>query len=219
MARGVKIEDWETEEALALLKSVSSLTMEEIATRVIGLKSRRTLYNWCRKSEAINKALQQKVDEETRREVEAEVIKSCFDRKMKVKTKKQTLDRDGVVHDLVEEREIALPAYKTALAGGKAANDAGVLTLLCLIANVYDTNLYKRGGDEGVRFAREYARALLATGDPSLSQICQMDVALTERNLSPGGCADLLALTYFLTELEGQRQIEMIGEILMITKN
>ena len=109
VARGVKIEDWETEEALALLKSVSSLTMEEIATKVIGLKSRRTLYNWCRKSEAINKALQQKVDEETRREVEAEVIKSCFDRKMKVKTKKQALDRDGVVHDLVEEREIALP--------------------------------------------------------------------------------------------------------------
>jgi triphosphoribosyl-dephospho-CoA synthetase len=116
-------------------------------------------------------------------------------------------------------REIALPAYKTALAGGKAPNDAGVLTLLCLIANVYDTNLYKRGGDEGVRFAREYARALLATGDPSLSQICQMDVALTERNLSPGGCADLLALTYFLTELEGQKQIEMIEEILMITKS
>lgn len=109
MARGVKIEDWETEEALALLKSVSSLTMEEIATRVIGLKSRRTLYNWCRKSEAINKALQQKVDEETRREVEAEVIKSCFDRKMKIKIKKQALDRDGEVHDLVEEREIALP--------------------------------------------------------------------------------------------------------------
>ena len=74
MARGVKIEDWETEEALALLKSVSSLTMEQIAKKVIGLKSRRTLYNWCRKSEAINKALQQKVDEETRREVEAEVI-------------------------------------------------------------------------------------------------------------------------------------------------
>lgn len=110
MARGVKIEDWETEEALALLKSVSSMTMEEIATRVIGLKSRRTLYNWCRKSEAINKALQQKVDEETRREVEAEVIKSCFDRKMKIKTKKQALDRDGVVHNLEEEREYVIPA-------------------------------------------------------------------------------------------------------------
>ena len=37
------------------------------------------------------------------------MIKNCFDRKMKIKTKKQALDRDGVVHDLVEEREIALP--------------------------------------------------------------------------------------------------------------
>lgn len=109
MARGVKIEDWETDEALELLKSVSSLTMEEIATKIIGLKSRSTLYKWCRKSERINKALQQRVDEETRREVESELIKSCFDRKMKIKTKKQALDRDGVVHDLVEEREIALP--------------------------------------------------------------------------------------------------------------
>lgn len=109
MARGVKIEDWETDEALALLKSVSSLTMEEIATKVIGLKSRRTLYNWCRKSEAINKALQQKVDEETRREVEAEVIKSCFDRKMTIRTKKQVLDRDGNVHILEEVREYAIP--------------------------------------------------------------------------------------------------------------
>lgn len=110
MARGVRIEDWETDEALALLRSVASMSMEEIATKIIGLRSRTTLYNWCRKSEAINKALQQKVDEETRREVEAEVIKNCFDRKMKIKTKKQALDRDGVVHDLVEEREIALPA-------------------------------------------------------------------------------------------------------------
>lgn len=110
MARGVRIEDWETDEALALLRSVASMSMEEIATKIIGLRSRTTLYNWCRKSEAINKALQQKVDEETRREVEAEMIKNCFDRKMKVKTKKQSLDRDGVVHDLVEEREIALPA-------------------------------------------------------------------------------------------------------------
>lgn len=110
MSRKPRIEEWETEEGLATLRAFSSMSMEEIATKVIGLKSRTTLYNWCRKSEAINKALQQKVDEETRRGVEAELIKSCFDRKMKIKTKKQALDRDGVVHDLVEEREIALPA-------------------------------------------------------------------------------------------------------------
>ncbi len=109
MSRKPRIEEWETEERLATLRAFSSLSMEEIATKVIGLKSRTTLYNWCRKSEAINKALQQKVDEETRREVEAEMIKNCYDRKMKVKTKKQALDRDGIVHDLVEEKEVFIP--------------------------------------------------------------------------------------------------------------
>jgi triphosphoribosyl-dephospho-CoA synthetase len=34
-----------------------------------------------------------------------------------------------------------------------------------------------------------------------------MDAELTERNLSPGGCADLLAVTYFLTELEEERSL------------
>jgi AcrR family transcriptional regulator len=115
MARGVRIQDWETPEALDRLRAVSALTMEQIARDVIGI-NKTTLYRWCARSESISQALQQKVDEETRRKVEAELIKSCFDRKMKVKTKKQTLDREGNVHDLVEEREIALPADFRALA-------------------------------------------------------------------------------------------------------
>ena len=110
MARRVKIQDWETPEALEILKAAASLSMEEIATKIIGLKSRSTLYRWCVKSESINRALTQKIDEEKRREVEAELLKSCFDRKMKVKTKKQVLDRDGIVHDLEEEREYVIPA-------------------------------------------------------------------------------------------------------------
>ena len=85
---------------------------------------------------------------------------------------------------------------------GKNKNDAGVLTLLHLIAKVYDTNLYKRGGVEGVFFAQDCARKLLLSGDPTVETVRKMDAELTERNLSPGGCADLLAVTYFLTELE-----------------
>ena len=38
------------------------------------------------------------------------MIASCFDRKIKVKTKKQTVDRNGVVHDLEEVREQVIPA-------------------------------------------------------------------------------------------------------------
>ena len=37
---------------------------------------------------------------------------------------------------------------------------------------------------------------------PSLQEIAELDRAFIERNLSPGGCADLLAVTLFLERLE-----------------
>ncbi len=99
-------------------------------------------------------------------------------------------------------RSIALPAYAEAIRNGKNKNDAGVVTLLHLIADVYDTNLYKRGGDDGVRFARDYARSLLKSGEPTADAIGLMSAEFKKRSLSPGGCADLLALTYFLSDLK-----------------
>ncbi len=113
--------------------------------------------------------------------------------------------RGEVIDGFPSIKGIAIPAYRAALARGKSKNDAGVLTLLHLIANVYDTNLYKRGGEAGMLYARDRARILLSSADPSLESIRQMDTELTQRNLSPGGCADLLAATYFLTELEDQK--------------
>ena len=75
------------------------------------------------------------------------------------------------------------------------------MTLLHLMANIFDTNLYKRGGEAGATYVRDYARALLAS-PLAPERLYRMDADLTERNLSPGGSADLLALTYFLTALE-----------------
>ena len=37
---------------------------------------------------------------------------------------------------------------------------------------------------------------------PSLEEIAELDRQFIERNLSPGGCADLLAVTLFLEQLE-----------------
>lgn len=99
-------------------------------------------------------------------------------------------------------KNIALPAYKSAISDRKNKNDAGALTLLHLIASVYDTSLYNRGGKEGVAYAQMRARELLSMGEPTLDEIRKLDVDFTEKNLSPGGCADLLAITYFITELE-----------------
>lgn len=104
------MEDWETEEGLAILKASSSLTMEKIAKQVIGLKNKSTLYQWCKKSPRIKAAVSQKLDEERRLKVEEAAYEACFDRKKKVKSFKQVLDRKGVVHDLREEKEVVIPA-------------------------------------------------------------------------------------------------------------
>ena len=65
-----------------------------------------------------------------------------------------------------------------------------------------DTNLYHRGGRDGAQWAAEEAKALLPR--PGKEQIAQLDDAFIARNLSPGGCADLLAATYFLHTLSCQ---------------
>jgi holo-ACP synthase/triphosphoribosyl-dephospho-CoA synthase len=97
---------------------------------------------------------------------------------------------------------IGLPAYKEALSKGLSQNHTGVIALLHLIAQVPDTNLYHRGGCAGARWAAESAQTLLrATPYPSIQQVEALDDAFIRRNLSPGGCADLLAVTFFLHRL------------------
>lgn len=98
---------------------------------------------------------------------------------------------------------ISLPTYKKALQAGLSSNDAGVIALLHLIAHVEDTNLYRRGGEEGASFAAATAKAMLKNQPyPTMTQIAALDDTFINRNLSPGGCADLLAITYFLWALQ-----------------
>ena len=97
---------------------------------------------------------------------------------------------------------VAIPALAAAskLASGDA-EAARVHACLALIAAVADTNLLHRGGPGGLAFAQRAAGAFLAAGgvgQPGWRQkalrIHEMFVA---RNLSPGGCADLLAMALF----------------------
>ena len=93
-------------------------------------------------------------------------------------------------------REIGLPALQAALEGGAAREEAGAFTLTRLIGRVKDTNLIARGGLEGQRWAAN-AAAALGGAVPSREDLDALDQAFIQRNLSPGGCADLLTLTYF----------------------
>lgn len=82
---------------------------------------------------------------------------------------------------------------------GFNANDRAVLTLLDLMAVMEDTNAIHRGGFEGLRFMREGCARLLALGEEErLKRIWELDAELTARNISPGGCADMLALSLFV---------------------
>ncbi len=84
-------------------------------------------------------------------------------------------------------------------AGGRQLERAGISVLLALMARTSDTNLIARGGPEGQRWAAAQAAELLAQSPlPALEAVEALDREMIRRNLSPGGCADLLAVTYFL---------------------
>ncbi len=98
-------------------------------------------------------------------------------------------------------RETGLPALKERLAMGENLNDAGVYALIALMACVEDANVYRRGGADAARRVREAAEGLLAGF--SLDRVRAFADQLAGEGLSPGGCADLLAVTYFLWFFEG----------------
>lgn len=102
----------------------------------------------------------------------------------------------GVLH-------CALPALKAALAAGRSRNDAGAAALLHLIARGTDTNMAARGGPERAKKAAEdCARLLERRPLPEVEEISQLDREFIRDNLSPGGCADLLAAAFFLKSWE-----------------
>ena len=106
--------------------------------------------------------------------------------------------RGELARGLPSVAQVSLPALEQELSRGASLEQAGVTALLQLIAHLTDTNLIARGGLEGQRWAARQAQVLLREGHPSPEQVRALDDAFIRRNLSPGGCADLLAVTYLL---------------------
>lgn len=114
--------------------------------------------------------------------------------------------RGEIALGLPSVRDFGLPVYRRCLAQGLDSNMAGVVTLLNLIVAVVDTNMIKRGGMELAMGAnRKTAQLLIRHKIPEISEIEALDDWFIERNLSPGGCADLLAAVYFIQKLETKR--------------
>ncbi len=115
--------------------------------------------------------------------------------------------RGEVAQGLPSVAQLGLPVYREYRAAGWSKNDAGVRTLLHLIASVEDTCLIHRGGRVLAREAAQRTAALLRQG-PETAQVEALDDWFIERNLSPGGCADLLAVVYFMESLCGEGGFE-----------
>ena len=105
---------------------------------------------------------------------------------------------------------VGLPSLITALEAGRNTNDAMVYTLLRIIHATEDSNLVHRGGVEGMDFAKREARKLTEGGPAAmnLTAVRETDRKFIEKNLSPGGSADLLALTLFLSFLKGPKSFQ-----------
>ncbi len=101
--------------------------------------------------------------------------------------------------------EVGLPVLKEGIARGLSINDAGAATLLALIAATTDTNLIARSDiDTQQQTVAELKELLAQTPYPGRKILEELDRRFIEKNLSPGGSADLLAICYVLYSLESE---------------
>jgi triphosphoribosyl-dephospho-CoA synthase len=103
--------------------------------------------------------------------------------------------------------EIGLPALTNATrVTAKDDETSRVQACFAIIAVLEDTNLLHRGGTDGLRFAQLAAQSFLERGGVQQPNWLECAEAthreFVERRLSPGGAADILAMSLFVRELE-----------------
>lgn len=94
------------------------------------------------------------------------------------------------------------PVLENCLLRGISVNESMLQAYLYLAGNIDDTNVLGRHDMEASAYVKAETQALLEAGGALKSEnmvlLEAMDDAFIAKNISPGGCADLLALTMFL---------------------
>ena len=93
--------------------------------------------------------------------------------------------------------EAGLPALENMLGAGKTMEEACLYALISLVAQVQDANIIRRAGLEVQKWAMDEAKALLQNGC-TRDGLKRLNEAFVQKNISPGGSADLLAVAVFL---------------------
>lgn len=103
-------------------------------------------------------------------------------------------------------RTASLPALRAQRAKCADDNEAYLNTLLALMATVDDTNVLIRTSTLMQNVVKTSARQILEMGGASstrgMEALRQLNTKFIQLNISPGGCADLLAVTILLETLE-----------------
>ena len=98
--------------------------------------------------------------------------------------------------------EVGLPTLAAARRRGGGESCARLDALLAIMSSLDDTCLLHRGGWPALHAARSGARQVLALGGSATAAggaaLLALDAELLRRNVSPGGCADLLAACLLL---------------------
>lgn len=103
--------------------------------------------------------------------------------------------------------DTALQVIQKALSMDVSLERGMIMALLFLMTRVDDTNILSRHGSEVLTWVRKEANNLVLSEDTYtdewLERVEAFDQELIAQNISPGGCADLLAVAlmlYFLTK-------------------
>lgn len=102
--------------------------------------------------------------------------------------------------------QVGLPKLRQGLARGLSINEAGCAALLAMMACGEDTNIISRSDLQTQRRVASDIRLLLEKDPfPAKEVLRELNETFVEKNLSPGGTADLLAMVYLLY-LAGERE-------------
>lgn len=107
-------------------------------------------------------------------------------------------------------RNNALPYYLHCISRGYTQEHALLEVMLYLFSVNNDTNIVARGGMPALLFVKTQAQELLSNCPMSkidlISELKVFNQKMVDLHLSPGGSADLLAVTYFFVLLLGMKK-------------
>lgn len=101
---------------------------------------------------------------------------------------------------------LALPVIRQGKKGGRFWNLVKIQALFTLMSQVEDGNILSRCKSEGLKEVQRLSQEFLLSGGAyatgAIERLMELDAYFIHKNYSSGGCADLLAASIFLSEVE-----------------